>query len=46
MKATWADIRKANDILDWQPQVSLEEGIKKTVEWTIANWEWVKNVQL
>jgi hypothetical protein len=35
MKATWADISKARDIFDWQPQVRLEEGIKRTVEWTM-----------
>jgi nucleoside-diphosphate-sugar epimerase len=46
MKATWADIEKAKNLLDWQPQVSLEEGIKRTVEWTKDNWEWIKNIKL
>ena len=45
MKATWADIKKAQKLLEWQPQVSLEEGIKRTVEWTKDNWQWVKNVE-
>ncbi|RLC34498.1 MAG: nucleotide sugar epimerase [Candidatus Nealsonbacteria bacterium] len=45
MKATWADIDKAKKLLDWQPQVSLEEGIKRTVEWTKDNWEWVKMIK-
>ena len=31
MKATWADITQAKNILKWQPKVSLEEGIKKTI---------------
>jgi len=26
--------KKAKEILDWQPQVSLEEGIKKTIFWS------------
>ncbi len=46
MKATWADISKAQRLLDWQPQVGLEEGIKKTVEWTKDNWNWVKDITI
>lgn len=46
MKATWADISKAQKILNWQPQVSLQEGIKRTVEWTKDNWNLVKEVNL
>ena len=46
MKATWADIDKAKRLLNWQPQVSLEEGIKRTVEWTKDNWEWVKDINI
>jgi hypothetical protein len=34
MMATWADITKAQNLLEWSPTVSLEEGIKNTVEWT------------
>jgi len=46
MKATWADITKAQRILEWQPQVSLEEGVKRTVDWVKENWDWVKNIKL
>ena len=28
-----ADIRKARELLDWQPQVPLEAGIPRAVEW-------------
>ena len=28
-----ADIRKANDLLDWTPQVPLDEGIPRAVQW-------------
>jgi len=34
VKATWADIEKAKKLLDWRSQVSLEEGIKRTVQRT------------
>ena len=29
----YADIRKAKRLLDWEPKVRIEEGIKRTVEW-------------
>jgi nucleoside-diphosphate-sugar epimerase len=41
MKSTWANISKAKDLLDWQPQIGLEEGIKRTV-----NWDWIKNIKV
>ncbi|KAB2953760.1 SDR family NAD(P)-dependent oxidoreductase [Heliorestis acidaminivorans] len=44
--ATWADISKAKALLDWEPQVSLEEGIERTVKWTKENWDWLKKVKL
>jgi len=46
MKATWADIDKAKKLLGWQPQVSLEEGIKRTAEWTKDNWDWVQKINI
>lgn len=32
IKETWADISKAERILGWKPQISIEEGLKRTVE--------------
>jgi len=46
MKATWADIEKARKLLGWQTQVSLEKGIKRTVNWTKDNWEWVRKIKI
>ena len=31
------DISKAINILDWKPEISLEDGLKKTINWTKAN---------
>ena len=45
MKATWADIKKAEKFLNWQSQVSLEVGMKRTIEWMKYNWEWVKKIK-
>jgi nucleoside-diphosphate-sugar epimerase len=46
MKATWADITKAKRLLNWQPEVSPEEGFKRTVEWHIENRNWLKRIKL
>jgi dTDP-glucose 4,6-dehydratase len=32
-KVRMPDITKARKFLDWQPQVKLEDGLKKTIEW-------------
>ncbi len=46
MMATWADITKANNLLGWSPSIPLEEGIKNTVEWTLQNWDFIKDIRL
>jgi len=33
VEATYADINKAKEKLDWQPKTSIEEGLEKFVEW-------------
>lgn len=33
MQQTWADIGKARDVLGWEPQVPLEQGVRRAVEW-------------
>lgn len=32
IKETWADISKAEKLLGWKPQISIEEGLKRTVD--------------
>jgi nucleoside-diphosphate-sugar epimerase len=43
--ATWANIEKAKRLLDWQPQVSFEQGITALVRWYQVNREWARQVQ-
>lgn len=46
VKAAWANISKARRVLNWEPRVSLESGIEKTVDWYLANRELVDSLDL
>ncbi len=46
MMETSADITKARNLLVWEPQTGLEEGLKNTVEWYLSNKDWLKDVKL
>jgi dTDP-glucose 4,6-dehydratase len=39
------DARKLEQELGWKPAETFESGIRKTVEWYLANPQWVRNVQ-
>ena len=39
------DADKINKELGWHPQETFDSGIKKTIEWYLANLEWCKHVQ-
>jgi dTDP-glucose 4,6-dehydratase len=39
------DANKINSELNWKPEETFDSGIKKTVEWYLANLEWCKHVQ-
>ena len=43
---TWADISKAKNLLGWEPQVSLDEGLEQSVQWYMDNQHWLKEVQV
>jgi UDP-glucuronate 4-epimerase len=43
---TRADISKAKRLLDWEPQVGFDEGLRRSVEWYQANRDWVSQVRL
>lgn len=38
----WADSRKAREILGWSPQVSLEEGLRRTIDWIETHLEYYR----
>jgi UDP-glucuronate 4-epimerase len=43
---TWADISKAKRLLGWEPKISFEQGLDKTIQWYQKNHSWAKDVQL
>jgi dTDP-glucose 4,6-dehydratase len=38
------DCSKIKDELGWQPEVSFEEGLSRTIDWYLSNDEWIKHV--
>ena len=43
--ATWAHIEKSKERLNWYPKTTIEEGIKKTVEWYLGNKEFINSLK-
>jgi len=43
--ATWADIEKSKEKLDWYPKTTIEEGIKKTVGWYLEHKEFINSLR-
>ncbi|OUS52094.1 dTDP-glucose 4,6-dehydratase [Shewanella sp. SACH] len=39
------DATKMSNELNWQPQETFETGLRKTIEWYLANQEWCQHVQ-
>ncbi|MEJ5201211.1 MAG: SDR family NAD(P)-dependent oxidoreductase [Anaerolineales bacterium] len=44
MMANWADVSKARRLLDWEPQVSLREGMRRLVDWYQAERGWASQI--
>jgi UDP-glucuronate 4-epimerase len=45
MLANWANVDKAQRLLDWTPRVSLQEGVANLVAWYNTEREWASQVQ-
>ncbi|GAB4416503.1 MAG: SDR family NAD(P)-dependent oxidoreductase [Thermodesulfovibrionales bacterium] len=43
--ATWADIEKSKRLLKWSPTMSIEEGIRNTVQWYRENREFLLTIK-
>ena len=46
MKVTWANIDKAKKLLDWEPEISFEDGIKNCLDHYQKNHEFYKGLSL
>jgi nucleoside-diphosphate-sugar epimerase len=46
LKETWADIGKAKRLLDWEPKISFEEGISRTISWYRENIGLARDIAL
>ena len=44
--ATWADIKKAHELLAWQPQTSIEQGLAELIAWYQNNRSWASEISL
>ena len=45
MRANWADVEKAGRQLNWEPQVSLEEGVSRLIAWYNAERTWASQIE-
>lgn len=45
MLANQADVSKAQEILGWEPQVPLNEGVRRLVDWYLQERSWAKDIQ-
>ena len=46
MLANLADISKARELLGWDPEVNLDEGLQRTVDWYLRERDWLKDIRI
>jgi UDP-glucuronate 4-epimerase len=44
MTSSWANVEKAGRLLGWEPQVKLDEGIARLIEWYQAERHWASQI--
>ena len=43
---TWANIKKAKEIIGWEPEINIDEGIKSVIDWYLGNEKIASKVNL
>lgn len=46
MLANLADVSKAQKLLDWQPEIGLDEGLRRTIDWYEQGRDWLKDIRI
>jgi len=46
MLTNHADTQKAMELLNWVPEIGLEEGIRRTVQWYVDHLDWAKDLDI
>ena len=46
MLANLADITKARQMLGWDPEVDLDEGLRRTTDWYLRERDWLKDIRI
>lgn len=44
MLTNWADVSKARQLLGWEPQVSLQDGVTQLADWYLAERAWASEI--
>ncbi|MBI5205070.1 MAG: SDR family NAD(P)-dependent oxidoreductase [Nitrospirae bacterium] len=45
VRATWANIEKSKQKLNWKPTLSIEDGLKNTVDWYMKNKDFLNKLK-
>ncbi len=45
VRATWADVSKAKELLGWSPETGLDEGLEECIRWYLAERDWAQQVE-
>jgi UDP-glucuronate 4-epimerase len=45
MQSSWADVSKARNILNWEPEIGLAQGVVRLVDWYMAERTWAHAIQ-
>lgn len=46
VRTTWADVSKAKNLLDWEPETTFEVSLKATADWYLQNREFAQTLKL
>ena len=46
VSTTWANVSKAARLLDWHPEIGIEEGLRRSVDWYRENREMARSLEL